>query len=105
MAQQMGFAYPTVYRAFQTIRLAIVSQGQDAALLLGGEIELGESYFGRRRKGHRARGAAGKVPVLGILERDGQVHVTVVADVTAATLLKLTVKKVRRGSIVFTDKF
>lgn len=105
MAQQMGLAYRTVYRAVQTIRRAIVSQAQDAALLLGGEIELDESYFGGRRKGHRGRGAAGKVPVLGILERDGQVHVTIIPDVTAATLLKLTVKKVRRGSIVYTDKF
>ena len=105
MAQQMGLAYRTVYRAVQTLRLAIVSQAPDAALLLGGEIELDESYFGGRRKGPRGRGAAGKVPVLGILERDGQVHVTIVPDVTAATLLKLTVKKVRRGSIVYTDKF
>ena len=39
MAQQMGLAYGTVYRAIQTIRLAIVSQAQDAALLLGGEID------------------------------------------------------------------
>jgi transposase len=31
--------------------------------------------------------------------------VTVVADVTAATLFKLTVKKVRRGAIVYMDKF
>ena len=56
MAQQMGLSYGTVYRAIQTIRLAIVSQAQDAALLLGGEIELDESYFGGHRKGHRGRG-------------------------------------------------
>jgi transposase len=31
--------------------------------------------------------------------------VPVVADFTAATLLKLTVKKARRGAIVYTDKF
>jgi transposase len=66
---------------------------------------LDEAYFGGRRKGNRGRGAAGKVSVFGILERDGLVHVNVVPDVSAATLLKLTVKKVRRGSVVYTDKF
>ena len=50
-------------------------------------------------------GAAGKVPVFGILERDGVVKVDVVPNVTAETLLNMTVKLVRRGSIVYTDKF
>jgi transposase len=45
------------------------------------------------------------VPVLGIQERDGQVHVSIVPDVSAASLLKLTVKKVRPGSVVYTDRF
>jgi transposase len=47
---------------------------------------------------------AGKVPVFGILKRDGQDHVSVVADVSAATFLDLTVKKLSRGSIVYTDR-
>ena len=33
-----------------------------------GEIELDESYFGGVRKGKRGRGAAGKVPVFGLLK-------------------------------------
>jgi len=66
---------------------------------------LDESYFGGRRKGKRGRGASGKVPVFGILERNGKVKVSVVKDVTARTLLDLTVKTVRRGSIVYTDTF
>jgi transposase len=105
MALQLGLSYRSVYAAVTAIRMAIVSHAQDAKSLLGGEIELDEAYFGGRRKGKRGRGAAGKVPVFGILERDGQVHVSVVADVSAATLLKLTVKKVRRGSVVYTDRF
>jgi transposase len=64
-----------------------------------------ESYFGGRRKGKRGRGAAGKVPVFGILERKGQVRVTVVPNVTAQSLLSETVKMVRRGAIVYTDKY
>ena len=34
-----------------------------------GEFEVDESYFGGARKGKRGRGAAGKVPVFGILIR------------------------------------
>jgi len=73
--------------------------------LLSDEIELDESYFGGRRKGNRGRGAAGKVPVFGILERNGIVQVNVVPNVTAETLIGFTVKKVRRGSVVYIDKF
>jgi len=105
MSLQLGLSYRAVYGAVSTIRMAILSHAEDASTLLGGEIELDEAYFGGRRKGKRGRGAAGKVPVFGILERAGRVHVTVVPDVSAATLLKLTVKKVRRGSVVYTDKF
>ena len=105
MSEQMNLAYNTVYIAIQNIRCAIVAHAEDAPNLFGGEIELDESYFGGRRKGNRGRGAAGKVPVFGILERDGQVRVTVVPNVTAETLINLTVKMVRRGSIIYTDKF
>ena len=105
MTSQMGLAYNTVYNAVKTIRLAIISHADDAEELLAGEIELDESYFGGRRKGNRGRGASGKVPVFGILERNGKVQVTVVPNVTAQTLIGLTVKTVHRGSIVYTDKF
>ncbi len=37
--------------------------------MFGGEIEVDESYFGGKRKGKRGRGAAGKVPVFGLLRR------------------------------------
>ena len=39
-----------------------------------GEIEVDESYFGGSRKGKRGRGAAGKVPVFGLLKRGGKVY-------------------------------
>jgi transposase len=96
-----------VLKAFHVIRQSIAAipvQRHDGKLL-DGEIEADESYFGGRRKGNRGCGAAGKIPVFGILERDGIVKVDVVPNVTAETLLNMTVKLVRRGSIVYTDKF
>gem|GEM_PF-2540222 len=92
-------------RAFQVLRRAVVATTVDGELLLRGEVEADESYFGGRRKGRRGRGAAGRVPVFGILERRGVVKVGVVPNVRAETLLNRTVQLVRRGSIVYTDKF
>lgn len=107
MAAQLGVSYKTAYKAVTTLRMAILADNQKKQRFLGKgkEVELDESYFGGRRKGKRGRGAAGKVPVFGILEREGQVLVEVVPDVRAETLLGLTVKTVRRGSIVYTDRF
>ena len=105
IAEQLGLSYPTALKAAQVIRMAILANSDDHPQLLDGEVEIDESYFGGKRKGKRGRGAAGKVPVFGILERDGFVKVDVVKDVTAQTLLNLTIKTVRRGSIIYTDKF
>ena len=105
IAIQMGLAYNIVYKAITTICLAIMAHAEDAKALLGGEVEMNEAYFGDRRKGNRGRGAYGKVPVFGILERKGRVFVQVIPNVRAETVLDLTVKKVKRGSIVYTNKF
>jgi len=104
ISEQIDLSYPTVLKALTVMRMAIVANSPDLQLLTG-EIELDESYFGGKRKGKRGRGAFNKVPVFGILERDGIVKVEVVSDVSAETLLNLTIKTVRRGSIVYTDKF
>lgn len=105
IAQQVQLSYPTVLKAVTIIRIALVANTKDAKDLFNGEIELDESYFGGRRKGKRGRGAYNKVPVFGILERNGTVLVEVVKDVTAESLLSLTIKTVRRGALVYTDKF
>lgn len=104
ISEQISLSYPTVLKAAHMIRLAILANN-DSEDLLKGEVELDESYFGGRRKGKRGRGAFNKVPVFGILERNGIVKVEGVQDVKAETLLNLTVQTVRRGSIVYTDKF
>lgn len=100
---QLGLSYPAVHKAFDTIRHSITHKLVDKEMR--GEIEADESYFGGKRKGNRGRGAAGKTIVYGILERGGKVSVSVVRDVSAESLLNETMKKVRRGSIVYTDKW
>lgn len=103
-ARQTGLSYPTVLRAFTVIRRAILAREEPS--LLREEVEADESYFGaRRKKGKRGRGAAGKIPVFGILERKGKVKVSVVPNVSTRTLMDKTVTLVKRGSLVYTDRF
>jgi len=104
IAKQVSISYPTVLKAVDLIRRSIVVGSKDYGLV-SGEVEMDEAYFGGKRKGKRGRGAAHKIPVFGILERKGIVLVEVVRDVSAESLLSLAIKKVRRGSIVYTDRF
>lgn len=75
----------------------------EAPELLAGEIEVDESYFGAHRKGKRGRGAAGKVPVFGLLKRQGKVHVVIVPNARSDTLIPIIRQKIRPDSLVYTD--
>jgi transposase len=112
-AVQTGVSYPTALKAFTTIRRALVAQEDTTSLwhpLLEREVEADESYFGPRRSSrHRGegtgRGAPAKIPVFGILERHGRVEVSVVPNCSARALLAATLKTVKRGSLVYTDRW
>ena len=106
IAKQLELPYKTVFKAVMVIRYAILVHAADGLeIIQSGEFELDESYFGGKRKGNRGRGAAGKIPVFGILSRGGRAYVEIVPNVKAETLLDITVKKVRRGSVIYTDKY
>jgi transposase len=86
-------------------RISIFKFVSEDGEFLSGEVEIDESYFGGRRKVKRGKGAKGKIPVFGILEREGKVKVEIVKDVPAETRLMEAIKKVKRGSLIYTDKF
>ena len=75
----------------------------ESEALFGGEIEVDESYFGGKRKGRRGRGAAGKIPVFGLLKRGGKVYTKIIPDASSATLLPIMERKIVPDSIVYTD--
>ena len=104
-SQEVHLSYKTTLRAYDVIRRAIVEELAKNDDILKGELEADEAYFGGKRKGKRGRGAGGKTIVYGILERGGRVSVSIVQDVSAESLMTETVKRVRRGSIVYTDKW
>ena len=107
-AAQTGVSYPTALKAFTLLRRAILAEAEPE--LLKREVEADESYFGPRRSSrHRGqgtgRGSPAKIPVFGILERRGRVQVTVVRDCSAESLLTQTLRTVKRGSLVYTDRW
>ena len=72
-------------------------------MVVGGEIEVDEFYFGGCRKGKRGRGATGKVPVFGLLKRGGRVYTKTIPDVRSKTLMAIIKRKVVPDSIVYSD--
>jgi len=68
------------------------------------EVEIDESYFEAKRvRGKRGRGAKGKIPVFGILKRNGEVHTTIVKNCSKKSLLPILKGKVLEGTRVYSD--
>ena len=102
-ADLMSLQVNTAALFYRKIRLIIAQQLEAEASEFSGEIELDESYFGGIRKGKRGRGAAGKVPVFGILKRGGKVYTQIIQRADTATLLPIIRRKVRPDSVIYTD--
>ena len=65
LERQLGVTYKCAWRMAHQIRLLMQEEGN----LLSGIVEADETYMGGVRKGKRGRGAEGKTPVIGVLER------------------------------------
>ena len=94
----------TAQRVYTKIRLAIVKDCEIHSPF-SGEVEVDESYFGGKRKGRRGRGAGAKVPVFGLLKRNGKVYTATVKDVSGSTLKQIIRSKVNTDSIIYSDSF
>ena len=86
------------------LRGVIAEKLAEEAAELAGEVEVDKSYFGGVRKSKRGRGAAGKVPVFGLLKRGGRVFVLPV-DTKSNTLIPIIACKVQPDSVVYTDAY
>ena len=90
------------YRLFRE-KILIASEAENG---FEGELELDESYFGgKHHKGKRGRGSENKIPVFGILKRNGKVYTQIIPDSSSETLLDIVQIKIKPDSIVYTDSF
>jgi transposase len=102
--RETGVTYKTAWRMFKQIRSML---SDDKSGPIGGKnrkIEMDETYFGSEAKGTRGRGTT-KTPIIGMVQRKGQVRAFVAADVKADTLRGLIKEHVLPKSVVFTDTF
>ncbi len=103
-AELVGINRHSMTLFYHKIREMIAYELEDESPFFG-EIEVDESYFGGHRKGNRGRGAGGKVPVFGMLERGGRVYTKIIPDASSSTLIPIIERKVIPDSVVYSDSW
>jgi len=108
VASTLGITQKSAWFMQQRIRLAMQSGSFQKPLR--GEIEVDETFIGgKARNMHPGKrkakgvGLAGKVVVMGLLERHGEVRTQIVSNVKRSSLQKHVRQHVEPGSEVFTD--
>jgi transposase-like protein len=88
LQRQLGVTYKTAWRMATQIRKMLA----EPIMPLDGEVEIDETYIGGRRParpGKIGRGAAGKTPVLGIVQRQGRVIAKAVPNIKGRTVMPI----------------
>lgn len=98
--RQLGVTYKTAWRMAHQIRKLMDERTGN----LKGIVEADETYIGGIKPGKRGRGAAGKAPVVGIVERGGSVQAKAVPAVTTEQCFGNINRNVERGATVCTDE-
>jgi len=106
VAEMTHVSRPTINKIFDKIRERIAEDCELANPLGKGEIELDESYFGAKRvRGQRGRGAGGKIPVFGMLKRNGKVYTQIVKNCSIQEILPIIEEMADKKSRIYTDGF
>jgi transposase len=104
LERELGVTYKTAWRMFRMIRSQL-DEGGDGFGSNGKPVEVDETYVGGVRKGKRGRGAAGKTPVIGAVEREGKIKAQVVPNTQAQTVMPFIEETVEKGATVHTDEY
>jgi transposase-like protein len=101
LERETGVTYKTAWRMFRQIRSMLA----DDISLEGSSVEVDETYIGGRRRGKRGRGAEGKTPVIGLVQRKGRVKAIKTDKVDSATVMPMIRENVQPESTIYTDEY
>ncbi len=104
LERELGVTYKTAWRMFKQIR----SMLQEDRSPLSGQVEVDEAYIGGRQRGKPGKpmmATSNKVPVVGAVERGGDIIVKAVENANKETVLNHITTNVEMGTTVFTDEF
>jgi len=105
--RQCQISYPSALFLLHRIRFAMTPE-QGTMPKMTGTVECDETYIGGKPRigtGYHKRGrGTSKTPVFGMIQRDGNIHRRVVADVSAATLKSAIRECVDKQARIITDE-
>jgi transposase-like protein len=105
LQRELAVSYKTAWYMAHRIRLAMQEDSEFCPKFVG-TVEVDETYIGGKRAGKRGRGAANKVPVVGLKDRtSGHVRMQAVDNVKGTTLSEFIRTHTAKGSHVYTDEF
>ena len=106
-SKQLHLNRNTIDRYYGIFREKIVKYQEVQRRKFRGSIEIDESYFGSRRRGDkRGRSAARKIPVIGILKRNGVVYTEIIPDTSRQPLMPIITGLIQKSrSNIYTDKW
>jgi len=104
VAQLTKLTRKTINKLYHKFRVRIYQIEENTSDKIKGEIEVDESYFGAKRiRGKRGRGAKGKVPVVGLLKRNGKVYTQIIENCKRRELMPVIRGKILEESTIYTD--
>ncbi|HEY1074727.1 MAG TPA: IS1595 family transposase [Patescibacteria group bacterium] len=101
LERHLGVTYKCAWRIAYKIRELM----KQPTTQLEGTVEMDEMYVGGRKKGITGRGAVGKMPVVGVVQRGGEARAEVTVDTAVYTIKPLMRKHVKFGSELMTDTY
>ena len=95
---------PTTERFYRLLR-AVMAQSEQLRAPFAGALECDETSFGRARKGKRGWGAAGKVLVFGVVQRNGLVKAQPIPAHDRVSVMRVIQAESREGALYYTDEW